>query len=97
MGGMAMPKYHSGGRVAYAKGGEVAALLQSGETVLTGQLTDKLTPLLESIANGKMGMGDITNNIVINGANKSPEQIADLVVQKINSTISRQTRNNRVM
>jgi TP901 family phage tail tape measure protein len=97
MGGMVMPKYHSGGRVAYAKGGEVAALLQSGETVLTGQLTDKLTPLLESIADGKMGMGDITNHIVINGANKSPEQIADIVISKINSTMSRQIRTNRVM
>jgi hypothetical protein len=91
-----VPKYHSGGRVGYAKSGEVTALLQTGETVLTGQLTDKLTPLLESIVDGRMGMGDITNNIVINGANKSPEQIADIVINKINTTMKRQTGGNRI-
>jgi hypothetical protein len=84
-----LPQFHKGGMVGYSKGGEVMAMVQGGEVVVPTNMVDKVNPLLDALTSGKMGLGEITNNITINGANHSPEKIAEIVVREIDRSMKR--------
>ena len=88
---------HNGGNVAYAKGGEVMAMLQGGEVVVPIRTVDKVNPLLDALTSGKIGLGEITNNISINGANHSPQVIAQMVVGEIEKSMKRTITTSRVI
>jgi hypothetical protein len=89
-------EFHNGGAVGYAKGGEVAAMLQGGEVVVPMNTVDKVNPMLDALTSGKMGLGEITNNITINGANHSPQVIAKMVVGEIEKSMKRTVNIGRV-
>ena len=91
-----IPKFHNGGAVGYGKGGDVAAMLQGGEVVVPMNTVDKVNPLLDALTSGKMGLGEITNNITINGSNHSPQVIAKMVVGEIEKSMKRTVNVTRV-
>ena len=90
-------KFHNGGPVNYSKGGEVMAMVQGGEVVVPTRTVDRVNPLLDALTNGKMGLGDVINNITVNGADQSPQEIAKTVVKEIEASMKRRVSVSRVI
>ena len=89
-------KFHNGGPINYSKGKEVNAMVQGGEVVVPTAMVDRVNPLLDALTSGKMGLGEVTNHITINGSNHSPKVIAEMVVGEIEKSMKRTVNVTRV-